>query len=214
MGNARQIVTVTGYKGGVAKSTTAIHIADFLSDYGPTLIVDCDPNRTALFRYKNNLELSNNSPAIKKLPFTVVPEKAAAKYVADFKYIVFDTPARPDSDDLKELSEGTNLLILPTQPNSDSFEPMMKTARDIGSAPYKFLISMVPPYPSTAGKDMQQDLIEAGLPVFNQMIRRAVGFQYAGDKSTTVRYLAGQKTLWQDYKAVGQEVIQFLENCK
>lgn len=213
MGNARQIVTVTGYKGGVAKSTTAIHIADFLSDYGPTLIVDCDPNRTALSRYKNNLELSNSSPAVKKLPFTVVPEKAAAKYVSDFKYIVFDTPARPDSDDLKELSEGTNLLILPTQPNSDSFEPMMKTARDIGSAPYKFLISMVPPYPSTAGKDMQRDLIEAGLPVFNQMIRRAVGFQYAGDKSTTVRYLAGQKTLWQDYKAVGQEVIQFLENC-
>ncbi len=213
MGNARQIVTVTGYKGGVAKSTTAIHIADFLSDYEPTLIVDCDPNRTALSRYKNNLELSNSSPAVKKLPFTVVPEKAAAKYVADFKYIVFDTPARPDSDDLKELSEGTNLLILPTQPNSDSFEPMMKTARDIGSAPYKFLISMVPPYPSTAGKDMQRDLIEAGLPVFNQMIRRAVGFQHAGDKSTTVRYLAGQKTLWQDYKAVGQEVIQFLENC-
>jgi chromosome partitioning protein len=214
MGNAREIVTITGYKGGVAKSTTAIHIADFLSDYGPTLIVDCDPNRTALSRYKNNLEIIKNSPKVKKLPFTVVPEKAAAMHVSDYKYIVFDTPARPDSDDLKELAEGTNLLILPTQPNSDSFEPMMKTAHDIGNAPYKFLISIVPPHPSTTGKDMRQDLIDAGLPVFEQMIRRSTGYQHAGDLSTTVRYMTGQKTLWQDYKAVGKEIISFLENNK
>lgn len=212
MASARQIVTVTGYKGGVAKSTTAIGVADYLSDFGPTLIVDCDPNRTALTRYRNNLEIIKNSPKVKKLPFTVVPEKAAAMHVSEYKYIVFDTPARPDSDDLKELAEGTNLLILPTQPNSDSFEPMMKTAQDIGDAPYKFLISIVPPYPSKAGKEMKQDLIDAGLPVFNQMIRRATGFQKAGDKYTTVRYMPGQKALWQDYKEVGKEIISFLEN--
>jgi len=210
MASARKIVTVTGYKGGVAKSTSAIHIADFLSDYGPTLIVDCDPNRTALSRYKNNVEIIKESPKVKKLPFTVVPEKAAAMHVSEYKYIVFDTPARPDSDDLKELAEGTNLLILPTQPNSDSFEPMMKTAQDIGTAPYKFLISIVPPYPSSAGRNMKQDLIDADLPVFNQMVRRAVGFQQAGDNCTTVRYLQGQKPLWHDYKEVGKEVISFL----
>ncbi len=208
MKSARQIITVTGYKGGVAKSTTAIHLADYLSDYGPTLIVDCDQNRTALSRYKKNLE----SQAKQKLPFMVVPEKAAAMHVADYKYIVIDTPARPNTDDLKELAAGANLLILPTQPNSDSFEPMMETAKDLGKAPYKFLICIVPPYPSNSGKEMQQALIEADLPVFKQMIRRAVGFQYAGDQSTTVRYLTGEKKLWQDYKVVGQEVISFLEN--
>lgn len=84
MGNARKIITVTGYKGGVAKSTTAIHIADFSSDYGPTLIVDCDPNRTALSRYKSNLETAKESPKVKKLPFTVVPDKSAAMYISDY----------------------------------------------------------------------------------------------------------------------------------
>ncbi len=207
MKSARQIITVTGYKGGVAKSTTAIHLADYLSDFGPTLIVDCDQNRTALSRYQKNLQTND-----KKLPFMVVPEKAAAMHVADYKYIVIDTPARPNTDDLKDLAAGANLLILPTQPNSDSFEPMMETAKDMGNAPYKFLICIVPPYPSTSGKEMQQALIEADLPVFNQTIRRAVGFQKAGDKSTTVRYLTGEKKLWQDYKAVGQEVISFLKD--
>lgn len=207
MKSARQIITVTGYKGGVAKSTTAIHLADYLSDYGPTLIVDCDPNRTALSRYNKNLQADYQQ----KLPFKVVPEKAAAMHIAEFKYIVIDTPARPNTDDLKELAEGANLLILPTQPNSDSFEPMMETAKDLGNAPYKFLICIVPPYPSNAGKEMQKALLESDLPVFNQTVRRAVGFQHAGDKNTTVRYLSGEKKLWQDYKAVGQEVISFLE---
>ncbi|MGL5077319.1 MAG: ParA family protein [Waterburya sp.] len=59
MKSARQIITVTGYKGGVAKSTTAIHLADYLSDYGPTLIVDCDQNRTALSRYKKKSRVTS-----------------------------------------------------------------------------------------------------------------------------------------------------------
>ena len=208
---SRKIVTVTGYKGGVSKSTSAIHLADYLSDFGPTLLVDCDPNRTAYSRYKRNLQLVENNSKVKKLPFTVVPEKTAAMHISDYKYIVIDTPARPDSDDLKELAEGTNLLILPTQPNSDSFEPMVATARNIEGALYKFLIAIVPSYPSTAGKDMQADLVNAGMPVFDTLIRRAVGFQKAGDAATTVRYLVGEKKLWQDYKQLGKEVMQCLE---
>ncbi|NCR19934.1 MAG: ParA family protein [Microcystis aeruginosa LL13-03] len=43
-----KIITVTGYKGGVGKSTTAVHIATYFSDRGRTVLVDGDPNRTAL----------------------------------------------------------------------------------------------------------------------------------------------------------------------
>jgi len=31
---------------------------------------------------------------------------------------IIDTPARPDSDDMKELAEGGDLLILPTKPDA------------------------------------------------------------------------------------------------
>ena len=41
------IVTVASFKGGVAKSTTAIHLAAFLNARAPAILVDGDPNRSA-----------------------------------------------------------------------------------------------------------------------------------------------------------------------
>ena len=204
----RKIITVTGYKGGVAKSTTAIHLADYLSDYGSSLLIDSDPNRTALSRFKKNKDSEK-----KKLPFMVVSQLEAMKYVADYDFIIFDTPARPDTSDLEELAKGCDLLILPTQPNVDSFEPMMQMAIDLGNlgnSPYKFLLTIVPPHPNKDGENAKRELLNAQLPVFRQMIRRSTGFQKAAEANTTVRYLPQQGSLWQDYKLVGDEIIDFL----
>ena len=42
------------------------------------------------------------------------------------------------------------------------------------------------------------------------MIRRSTGFQKAAEANTTVRYLPKLAFLWQDYKLVGDEVLEFL----
>ena len=41
-------ITVTGFKGGVAKSTNSLHLATYFSDKGKTVLLDGDPNRTAI----------------------------------------------------------------------------------------------------------------------------------------------------------------------
>ena len=41
------IVTVASNKGGVGKTTTAIHLAAFLQQHAPTLLVDNDPNKSS-----------------------------------------------------------------------------------------------------------------------------------------------------------------------
>jgi chromosome partitioning protein len=40
------IITVASFKGGVGK-TTAVHLATFFQQQGPTVLIDGDPNRSA-----------------------------------------------------------------------------------------------------------------------------------------------------------------------
>ncbi|MGB5711312.1 MAG: ParA family protein, partial [Waterburya sp.] len=41
------LITVAGFKGGIGKTTTAVHLACYFSQLGKTLLVDGDPNRSA-----------------------------------------------------------------------------------------------------------------------------------------------------------------------
>ena len=113
-----KIITVTGFKGGVGKSTTAIHLAAHFSALGPTLLVDGDPNHTAV-------AWSNRG----KLPFDVVTSQQSLKSVSGKDWIIFDTPARPNSGGIAELIKGCDLLVLPTSPDIVSILPMMDTIK-------------------------------------------------------------------------------------
>lgn len=196
-----KIITITGYKGGVGKSTTAIHIAAFLHDYGKTLLVDGDPNRTALEWAKRG-----------QMPFKTVDQRQAMKAMNKAEFIIIDTPARPNSDDLTELAEGGDLLILPTKPDVVSLEPMLETAKALEGANYHILLTIVPPYPSKEGEALKKELQEGGLPVFNSMIRRTVGFEKAALAGVPINEL--EKTrfqkAWQDYVLFGKEVLEVL----
>jgi chromosome partitioning protein len=194
-----KILTVTGYKGGVGKSTTAFHIATYFSEKGKTILVDGDQNRTAI-------KWAERAPS--PLAFTVADERQAMKQITGSDYVVIDTPARPNTDDLKELAKGCDLLILPTAPDVLSLEPMLDTARDLGSAKYRALITIVPPVPSREGEIMRDDLKSGGVPVFETMIRRTIGFPKAALAGVPIRDLqdARARMAWEDYLMLGKEI--------
>jgi chromosome partitioning protein len=199
--NQMKIITITGYKGGVGKSTTAIHLATYFSEFYQTILIDGDPNRTALgWAERGNL------------PFTVADERQAMKQVSGAQFIVIDTPARPNSDDLKELAKGCDLLVLPTAPDILSLQPMLETAKDVGDANYRALITIALPPPNKDGETMKQDLKEGGIPVFNTIIRRTVGYQKAALEGKPIRDLSDSRlrAAWQDYKKLGKEIQEVI----
>lgn len=200
-----KIITVTGYKGGVGKSTTAFHLAAFFADLGQTILVDGDPNHTAV-------KWAERAPA--PLSFSVVDQRQAVRFVTGKDFIIIDTPARPDSDDLKELAAGCDLLILPTSPDVVSLQPMIETATALGDARYRALITLVPPVPSREGEAMRGDLEAGGIPVFKNMIRRTSGFTKAALAGVSVKNVRDSRLrkAWRDYESLGDEIQQILEN--
>ena len=97
------IITVCGFKGGIAKTTTAVHLASYLAQERPTLLVDGDPNRSATAWVKRG-----------SFPISVIDERQAARFARDFEHIVIDTEARPEEEDLRTLADGCDLLVVPT----------------------------------------------------------------------------------------------------
>lgn len=196
------IITVASFKGGVAKTTTAVHLAAYLSDFGQTLLIDGDPNRSATGWSKRG-----------QLPCTVIDERQAAKYAPRFKHIVIDTQARPEADDLEALADGCDLLILPSTPDALALDALILTVdalSTLGSDRYKILLTIVPPKPSKDGVEAKAMLTEAKLPLFKHSIRRLAAFQKSALAGVPVYEVNDPRAIkgWSDYQAVGREIIQ------
>jgi len=98
------IVTVTSYKGGVGKTTTAIHLAAYLQRLASTLLVDGDGIRSATkWGQRGNGQ---------GLPFKVIGAAQMAKHVRDYQHIVIDTEGNPSDEDFRELAEGCDLMVI------------------------------------------------------------------------------------------------------
>ena len=194
------IITIAGFKGGVGKTTTAIHLAAWMQQDAATLLVDGDPNRSATIWARHG-----------KLPFRVVDERAAARYARDFTHIVIDTKARPDEEDLKALVEGCDLLIIPSKPDTLSLDALrltVKTLKAIGATNYRVLLALVPPKPSRDGEEAHAALTQAGYPVFHTLIRRFKAFEDAATAGVPVSELTGNPRAaegWHDYAKAGKE---------
>lgn len=163
------IITMASFKGGVGKSTSAVHIATELARTGKTLLVDGDPNRSV-----------TRWAAGGHLPFTVVSEAQATMHARSHEHIVIDTKARPDADDLREIALGCHLLVLPCTPDPLSVDALLATVkelRSLGTDRFRVLMTIVPPRPNRDGAKAREALLEAGLPLFQANIPRLVSFQ-------------------------------------
>ncbi len=195
------IITVSGFKGGQAKTTSAVHLAAFLQGDKPTLLIDGDQNRSA-----------SSWAQRKGLPFKVIDDRQAARFAREYQHIVIDTQARPTLEDLRALAEGCDLLIVPVTPDALSLDALflvVDALEQLGSNRFRILLTIVPPRPSRDGEEARTMVQKAKLPVFKTAIRRFVAFQKPALQGVIVSAVNDPRAQdgWDDYRRVGEELI-------
>lgn len=202
-------IAIASLKGGVGKTTTAIHAAYWFSIHGwRTVLIDSDSNRTGL---KWEARSKENSKF--ELPFIVSSFQKMAKVAGDAQIIILDTAASIPDDDLKDLAEDCDLIVIPTKTDIDSAtaatETADKTIKFGGS--YKILITDSPSIGST-GTELFSDLSEGGYQVFDRLIRRGEGVRHASLAGVTLAQQHGTyRRPWEDYEIAFKEIVSLLD---
>jgi chromosome partitioning protein len=196
------IITVASFKGGVGKTTTAVHLAAYMQKRAPTLLLDGDQNRSALAWTERG-----------QLPFKIADERQAARYARDYEHTIIDTEAHPSTGDLRTLVGGCDLLVIPTTPDGLSLHALMQTVSALdalGADRYRVLLTIVPPRPNRDGDEAREMLKARKLPMFKGEIRRRIAFQKAVIAGVPVYDVDDPRAAeaWADYERIGKEIVR------
>ena len=195
------IISIVSYKGGVAKTTTAIHLASYLQMAAPTVLVDGDANRSC-FKWAES----------GRLPYPVIEEASIARYARTHEHIVIDTAARPTPKQLQDIAEGSDFMIVPTSPDELAVDALVKALADLrqlNAARFKILVTMVQPLPNKDGPELMALLQQEKLPHFASYVRFRSAFKKAVRQGVPVYGVTGDTRAlegWEDYQSAFGEL--------
>ena len=197
------IITVLSHKGGVTKTTTSVHLARFLHDLAPTLLLDGDETRNALAWNARGAGF----------PFRVAEVELGVRLGRQYEHVVIDTGQRQSDNDIRAAVKSSDLLIVPATPGTLDTDGLGKTIAALNKIPgvkYKVLLSRVPPDAAAEVVQLRAALASAGAEVFAGEIPRLKAFERAVDAGVTVDQVLSDRQApraWAAYQAIGKELI-------
>jgi chromosome partitioning protein len=193
-------IAIVALKGGVGKTTSAIHLSAYFQSKGPTLLIDADRNRSAIIWSSED-----------KLPFFVASQAGATSLIKKYTHFILDTKARPEPDELKDIAEGSDLLIIPTTPNHLDIDATFKAVELLKTFKTNFKILLTKVDSRTkSGKEARKIIEENNLPLFRAEIPLLVAFERASQKGIIVKDYSDSRAQngWSSYQLVGEEIIK------
>ena len=194
-------LTIASYKGGVGKTTTAVHLAAYLQSFAPTLLIDGDPNRSSLVWAKNG-----------KLPFAVVDKEEGAFHARNYEHVVIDTEARAGQADFEVLARGCDLLVIPSGiPSTLEINALVLTlgaARQLAPDKYRVLLTLVPATDQKETSELRGILDREGISRFETEIPDLKAFRKAARDGVPVGAVVDARAAraWQAYESAGKEI--------
>ena len=205
-------MVIANIKGGVGKTTTALHFAAALQQLGPTLLIDSDEHQSAL------AWADRGAAAGRPLPFRVASLLQAGKLWNSHRHIVIDTGQNPSKNELHDLNEDADLLIVPAVPmylDAKGTSETVDALRSLSIVRYRVLLNRMPPAPETDGAQLRAAFTQDQIPLFAADIPRLKIFDKASTIGTTVsdagafhgKDRIGANRAWAAFQAAVQEIL-------
>ena len=204
------IISILNQKGGVGKTTLAVHVATALARKGnKVLMVDADPQGSAL-----DWAASRKNEAL--FPVMGLPKptlhRELPKLEADYSFIIIDGPPRV-YEVARSAILASNLILIPVQPSPYDVWAAKEIVDLIGEASafnekLKSVFVINRKITNTAiGRDVTEALSEYPIPVMKSQISQRVAFAESAGQ--------GQTTLEIDPESLAsQEIMAFIQEME
>jgi chromosome partitioning protein len=205
------IITIQNQKGGVGKTTLAVHISYVLSLNKKVLLLDSDPQGSA----RDWAAAREGQP-----PFTVIAldrptiHRDLPKMAADYDHVVIDGPPR-----VSELARSgiiaADLIVIPVQPSPYDVWAAQEVLKLIQEASVfkeslKSLFVINRKIVNTAiGRDVGGALAELGIPVAQSQICQRVALAESAATGQTVLETEPKGQAAKEIKALVKELLTY-----